>query len=197
MELLSIIIFLIILICIASAFGGNVVIIFFLATGDNFYIKESAFPIFCAVIADIILIRLAIQNWGDSMLDSFRLAKKGIKNHIKARKQSAYIKNNTQNITESINRLEKLRAMNINRADTMRAYHLCQLLTDISDKEQLQECFNVIDEKKKVLIEMETIEQYILQLAEKYKDVGNSNGRVYSRVETKEEYQEESIPTIQ
>ena len=94
-------------------------------------------------------------------------------------KQSSEIKKSSHNITDSISRLKKLKAIVFDRNSIKRTQHLCRLLVAVSNEENLKICFNAVNKKNLIITEINDIEQNILHLAHNYMAVGNFKKCVY------------------
>lgn len=169
----------ILFILVIAAFIGNIEIIAALIAQDTSPITENGVLVFVAVIADIILLYLLIKKLSKPTANSLSLAKRGITNRLNIKKQSAEIKKTSRNITDSINRLKELRALGIERASTIRTHKFCQLLVSTSNEEHLKACLEAINKRNSIVTEINDIEQNILQLADRYRVIGNAEKCVH------------------
>lgn len=169
---------------------GNTIIILGLYFQTISLIFENVFLFSIAVgtvVADIILLCLLIVKFRKpianffilicflikKIANSLSLAIRGITNRLNKKKQSAEIEKTSQNITDNINRLKELRTLGIERNSTIRTHKFCQLLVAVSNEEQMKACLEAVNRRKAILNEISDIEQSIVQLADKYRSVGN------------------------
>ena len=164
----------ILFILVIAAFMGNIEIIAALIVQDTSPITENGFLVFVAVVADIILLCLLIKKLSKPTANSLSLARRGITNRLNIKKQSAEIKKTSRNITDYINRLKELRTLGIERDSTIRTHKFCQLLVAVSNEEQMKACLEAVNRRKAIVNEISDIEQSIVQLADKYRTVGNA-----------------------
>ncbi len=162
------------IILVIAAFMGNIEMIAALIVQDTSPITENGFLVFVAVVADIILLCLLIKKLSKPTANSLSLAKRGITNRLNIKKQSAEIKKTSRNITDYINRLKELRTLGIERDSTIRTHKFCQLLVAVSNEEQMKACLEAVNRRKAIVNEISDIEQSIVQLADKYRTVGNA-----------------------
>ncbi len=162
------------IILVVAAFMGNIEMIAALIVQDTSPITENGFLVFVAVVADIILLCLLIKKLSKPTANSLSLAKRGITNRLNIKKQSAEIKKTSRNITDYINRLKELRTLGIERDSTIRTHKFCQLLVAVSNEEQMKACLEAVNRRKAIVNEISDIEQSIVQLADKYRTVGNA-----------------------
>lgn len=163
-----------IILVIAAFIMGNIEMIAALIVQDTSPITENGFLVFVAVVADIILLCLLIKKLSKPTANSLSLAKRGITNRLNIKKQSAEIKKTSRNITDYINRLKELRTLGIERDSTIRTHKFCQLLVAVSNEEQMKACLEAVNRRKAIVNEISDIEQSIVQLADKYRTVGNA-----------------------
>lgn len=106
-------------------------------------------------------------------------AKNGMTNRIKRNHQSKLIKNSEKNIDDYIKRLKELRKVGLDRDSTTLAYNFCNLLMTASDNDHIKICLEAVTDKKSIVDEIQSIESHILQLANRYKDIGNIKKCMY------------------
>lgn len=164
----------ILVILVIAALVGNIEMIVALIVQDTSLITENGVLVFVAVIADIILLCLLFKKLSKPTANSFSLAKQGITNRLNIKKQSAEIKKANRNVADSINRLKELKAIGIEQESTIRANKFCQLLVAVSNEKQMKECLEAVNRRTAIVNEINDIEQNILQLADRYKTVGNA-----------------------
>ncbi len=70
--------------------------------------------------------------------------------------------------------MKELRALGIERGSTLRTHKFCHLLVAVSNEEQMKACLEAVNRRKAIVNEIGDIEQSIVQLADKYRAVGNA-----------------------
>lgn len=161
-------------ILVFCALGGNA----FLFTGAlNDDLKDNPFAwimVIIAIVADAILLFYLVKVIGKPIINSALLAKNGVKNRLIIIKESCKIKRTSQDISVLVKRLEKLKRPGIDKSATMRTYHLCQLISAVSNEEHISECFGAVNKRIDIILEIGSIERSIVQYADRYKAIGNA-----------------------
>lgn len=120
------------------------------------------------------LLGKGIKHAGTVSANTIELAKQGWQRKKEMRKNATLLKSETTQVDQQIERLSLLREQHIDGKEIERLFSFTSLLSDCSRSSAAEECLVAIRGKKKVLSEIEEIEEDILQLAEKYKSVGNA-----------------------
>ena len=120
------------------------------------------------------LLGKGIKHAGTVSANTIDLAKQGWQRKKELRKNASLLKNETIQVDQQIERLKELREQHIDSKEVERLFKFTSLLNSCKRSSAAEECLVAIRDKKKVLSEIEELEESILQLAEKYKSVGDA-----------------------
>jgi len=141
---------------------------------------EELLPILGVLI--VIVIGYFLLKWvgkglikaGRDTHDTAVLASSGLKKRKEIREKSAQLLKESTTIDSRIERLLILREQNVNHEETNRLYHFTSLLERCEGGDYARNCLAIINQKKDILAETASIEREVLELADKYKAVGNA-----------------------
>lgn len=157
----------------AVALVGNIIIVKAFLDVNLEYITNVFIIVIVGVIGDVALLIYCIYKFRKSIFLSLIMVKNGLYYSIKMRKRPAIIKKSTLNITSDISRWNQLKALEINKDATQHADRICKLFVMITQDDSMQNCLETVDEKKKIIAQMDNIEKKLTEIAENYCYVGN------------------------
>lgn len=155
-------------------FTGNIMILDTIAGGGTADLSKDLISISIAIVADIILLTWVIIEVRNPVMASFPLMRSGLKNRRYAKKESARLRELLSRQEPDAQRLEGLRRQSINKNAIERTLHFCRLIETIAGKEQMQSCMSGVNEKQRILYEIDETENKLLKIAECCKNAGDA-----------------------
>lgn len=116
--------------------------------------------------------------WGEST-KTLKLAGDGLKTKRNIRKLSVALRKETKTVDSQIARLEYLRNQKIDNKTVNRLCSFVKLMSTCSTSLYADQCYAIVGEKKNILTEIADIEAKILDLADKYQNIGNAEKCAY------------------
>ena len=146
---------------------------------------EDLLPILGVII--LLIIGYFLLKWlgkglikvGNESVNTVDLAKEGLRKRKEVRKKTLQLKNETIEVDESIKRLESLRKLKVDSGETKRLASLIMLLQDCAGASIPKDCLSAVKNNEDILEEIGNIEHQILNLAEKYKAIGDAQKCAY------------------
>ena len=159
-----------IVLCLLAWFAwGNFLLILALFSGWDVLSGEGSSVAF-AIIMDIILLYLVLNENSSNIKSSYQLMKNGLKNRRITKRGAIELKELMESEEVYVNRFEELRSKKIREDDVKRTLHICQLIESIAGGEQLEECLSKVKESQSILDEMDDIRNRILKTVENCKN---------------------------
>lgn len=162
-----------------AAILGNIGILIALLLNDVTLITSCKSLTFAGILGDLFVLFYIFWIKRESLLTSLRMVKNGLVVSTKKRKQLAQIEKDVQKFKDDMNRLNRLKALGINKAATIHTERVCKLLDRMSVNETMQKCLDSVHEKKSMLLEINNIQNRITEIAENYCYVGDFDNYSY------------------
>ena len=140
----------------------------------EFEILIYRWPVVLATVkTDIAFICCVLHKFKTTVVPSLRLARNELKNRSAAKKKAAMLEEASENEALFVTRLQEQRK-EISISAIRRTLRFCQLMEAVAGKEQMQGCMSMVKEKQGVLDEIAAAEKKLLEIAEGYKNAGDT-----------------------